>query len=349
LIVEINYVGTAGRNLFRAEDVNRVPGGRLPQGTCVTDNFSRRLCSQVDTSTAANGLEINPLGILNPNYGVLRVWENTASSIYNGLQISVRKELVRGWQFGGNYTYSHSIDDGSSWQSGPTSVNGPAAGDGVTADQSLPGLDRGNSVFDIRHRFTFNYVWAIPFYRDSHSLRGAILGGWQWNGIWSFRSGAHWSPFDQRESRFFSKAPGACGASTFDPLNCVNQGGDYNLDGENNDRPNAISNHIHTTGAQWANGFNLPGNFFSAPCLGCVGNLGRNTFIGPSYWALDASLLKNFQVSERLRLQFRIEAFNVFNHTNFLLGDNNISSQSFGIAGGTGPPRNLQFGFKMIY
>ncbi len=349
LALEINYVGTAGRNLFRAEDVNRVPGGRLPAGTCVTDNFGRRLCSQINTNTAANGLEINPLGVLNPNYGVLRVWENTASSIYNGLQISVRKELAEGLQFGANYTYSHSIDDGSSWQSGPTSVNGPAAGDGVTTDQTQPGLDRGNSVFDIRHRITFNYVWEMPFYRNRSGVRRALLGGWQWNGIGSFQSGAHWSPFDLRESRLFPEVPGACSAPAFDPANCINEGGDYNLDGENNDRPNAISDHIHPMHAQWANGFNLPRNFFSAPCLGCVGNLGRNTFVGPSYWSLDTSFIKNFQVSEKLRMQFRIEAFNVFNHTNFLLGDNNISSPSFGIAGGTDAPRNLQLGVKLSY
>ncbi len=349
LTVEINYVGTAGRNLFRAENVNRIPGGRLPEGTCVTDNFNRRLCSQINTNTAANGLEINPLGVLNPNYGTLRVWENTAESIYHGLQVSVKKELARGLQFGGNYTYSHSIDDGSSWQSGPTSANGPAAGDGVTTDQTQPGLDRGNSVFDIRHRLTFNYVWEMPFYRNGPGVRGAVLGGWQWNGIWSFQSGAHWSPFDLRGSRLYSEDPNACSASSFDPVNCVNQGGDYNLDGENNDRPSAISNHIHTTQAQWANGFNLPANFFYAPCLGCVGNLGRNTFIGPDYWVLDTSLLKNVTVSERLHLQFRIEAFNVFNRTNFLLGENNISSPSFGLAGGTHPPRNLQFGLKMSY
>ena len=80
-----------------------------------------------------------------------------------------------------------------------------------------------------------------------------------------------------------------------------------------------------------------------------MGNLGRNTFIGPNYWVLDTSLLKNVTVSERLHLQFRIEAFNVFNRTNFLLGDNNIGSPSFGLAGGTHPPRNLQFGLKMSY
>ncbi|MFI5071786.1 MAG: hypothetical protein ACHP8A_12940, partial [Terriglobales bacterium] len=168
-------------------------------------------------------------------------------------------------------------------------------------------------------------------------MRAAMLGGWQWNGIWSFQSGAHWSPFDLRESRLESESPNACSASTFDPVNRVNLGGDYNLDGENNDRPSAISNHIHATHAQWANGFNLPPNFFYAPCLGCAGNLGRNTFIGPDYWALDTSLLRNIRVSERFHLQVRIEAFNVFNHTNFLLGDNNINSPSFGIAGGTHP------------
>ena len=62
LTVELNYVGTAGRNLFRADNVNRVPGGRLPEGTCVTDNVRRQLCSQIDTNLAPNGLEINPWG-----------------------------------------------------------------------------------------------------------------------------------------------------------------------------------------------------------------------------------------------------------------------------------------------
>ncbi len=352
LTLEINYVGTAGRNLFRAENVNRIPGGRLPEGTCVTDNFGRKLCSQVNTTKASNGEEINPTGQLNPNYGRLRVWQNSASSIYHSMQVSVRKQLAAGLQFGGNYTYSHSIDDGSSWQSSFNTINGSAAGDGITTDQTQPGLDRGNSVFDIRHRITFNYVWELPFFRSNHGVSAAILGGWQWNGLWSFQSGAHWSPFDSRAFRPEPKAgfPNACNASTFDPINCVNFGGDYNLDGETNDRPNAIANHINTTHAQWANGFNLPDNFFSAPCLGCVGNLGRNTFVGPSYWSADISLFKTFAISERFHLQFKTEAFNIFNHTNFLIGNNtDLHSPLFGLAGGTQPPRNLQFGVKLSF
>ena len=97
-------------------------------------------------------------------------------------------------------------------------------------------------------------------------------------------------------------------------------------------------------------GFNLPDNFFSTPCLGCVGNLGRNTFVGPGYWAVDMSLVKDIRVSERLHLQFRAEAFNVFNHTNFLLGNNtSLHDPLFGSAGGTNPPRNLQFGLKLSF
>ena len=133
--VEINYVGTAGNKLFRAENVNRIPGGRLPEGTCVTDTFGRKLCSQIDSSTAPNGLRLNPTGrTLNPNYGRLRVWENSATSSYHGLQLSLNKRLSHGLEFSGNYTYSHSIDDGSTWQNGPTSVNGAAAGDADTTD-----------------------------------------------------------------------------------------------------------------------------------------------------------------------------------------------------------------------
>jgi hypothetical protein len=357
MTLEVNYVGTAGRKLFRAESVNRVPGARLPEGTCVTDTFHRKLCSQVDSNVAGNGIEINPEGRLNPNYGRLRVWENTVNSIYHGLQLSVKKKMSHGLQVGGNYTYSHSIDGGSSWHNSQTTANGFAAGDGFTTDLTRPQLDRGNSTFDIRHRLTFNYVWQIPFMRNRNGIVARVLAGWQWNGIWSFQTGAHWMPFSGfGSSKLVALVPGACSAPTFDPSNCVNIRVDYNLDGEPNDRPNAIANNVHATHAQWADGFNLPDNFFSAPCLGCVGNLGRNTFVGPGYWAADTSIFKTFRVSDRFQLQFRAEAFNVLNHTNFQLGGkigpangNSLSNPQFGKAGGTANPRNLQFGLKLSY
>jgi hypothetical protein len=262
-------------------------------------------------------------------------------------------------EFGGNYTWSHSIDSGSTWHSGGTTANGFAAGDAFSTDPTQPWLDRGNSIFDIRHRLTFHYIWELPFFYQRHDWLAVMLGNWQLNGIWSFQTGAHWTPF---RGGFFSHSklqelvPGACSAPTFDPQQCVNIGSDYNLDGEANDRPNAIANHVNTTHQQWEDGFNLPENFFSVPCLGCVGNLGRNTFVGPRYWAADISLFRNFKIADRVNFQFRAEAFNVLNHTNFQLGaatspaqKNNLNNPQFGQAGGTSNPRNLQFGLKLSF
>ncbi len=83
LTLEANYVGTTGHKLFRAQNVNRIPGERLPEGDCVTDNLGRRLCSQIDTVNTPG----NAVGRLNPNFGTLRVWANQANSNYNALQL----------------------------------------------------------------------------------------------------------------------------------------------------------------------------------------------------------------------------------------------------------------------
>jgi hypothetical protein len=89
--------------------------------------------------------------------------------------------------------------------------------------------------------------------------------------------------------------------------------------------------------------------------------VGRNEidlrpFVGPGYWAADTSIFKTFRISDRFQLQFRAEAFNVFNHTNFQLGGatgpangNNLNNPQFGQAGGTSNPRNLQFGLKLSF
>ena len=185
-------------------------------------------------------------------------------------------------------------------------------------------------------------------------LKG-LSSGWQLNGIWSFQTGAHWSPF--RGGPFsFPDLEGDCALPTFNPQTCHNLGSDYNLDGEANDRPNAIANHVNATHPQWADGFNLPANFFSAPCLGCVGNLGRNTFLGPGYWAADVSVFRKLKLSEAIHLELRGEAFNVMNHTNFQMGTstgpsafNNLNNPLFGQAGGTFNARNLQLGAKVSF
>jgi hypothetical protein len=349
-VVEATYVGTAGHKLFRSEDINRIPGGRLPAGTCTTDNFGRTICSQRS--------DTNAVGRLNPNYGRLRVWQNVVNSNYNSMQLSVRKQLSHGLLFNLNYTWSHSIDNGSGWHNAATAATGSAAGDGFTTDQTLPGLDRGNSLYDIRQRLVFNYVYEIP--GPKTGVLGVIAGGWQLNGIWSFQTGAHWEPYTSGGRSLSNAAGGSCTQADIDAHQCFNSGGDFNLDAVGNDRPNSSVKSLGSaTHDQWANGFFLAANpvniTFSAPCLGCVGNLGRNTFVGPGQWFADMGLSKTFKLTERFSFKFEAQAFNIFNHTNFLLaggaGDaNNKTGQTnFGQASSTLNARNIQLGAKLSF
>ena len=344
--VEVNYVGTAGHKLFRSEDVNRSPGSELPVGVCLQDNLGRTNC----------GFDGRP----NNNYGKLRVWENVVNSNYNALQMSVRRKMSHGILFNVNYTYSHTIDGGSTWHSGATTANGAGAGEGFTYDATLPQLDRGNSLFDIRQRLVLNYVIQLPG-QNMKGVMGAILGGWSYNGIWAFQSGAHWEPYISTSSNLVeaSNNNNSCTTADYATGNCVNIGGDYNLDAGKNDRPNSslpgFGSFDHTTWAKgWANGqAGLP--VLSAPCLGCTGDLGRNTFVGPGTWYADMTLSKNFKITERFNLRFEGQGFNVFNHTNFILATaggnahNDITDGLFGQAAGTLNARNVQLGLKLSF
>ena len=294
----------------------------------------------------------------------MRVWENSANSNYNSLQLSLKKQATHGMTFNVNYTYSHSIDDGSTWHSGATSSNGPGAGEGYTTDVTQPGLDRGNSIFDIRHRLVGNYVYEFPFFKSQNGILGHILGGWSNVGVVSWQSGAHWEPFRATSAKLQNITdpanPTACTAADVTNNVCTNVGGDYNLDGVNNDRPNSsVAGFSGATHDQWAQGFfnaAQPANItFSAPCLGCIGDLGRNTFVGPSFVGWDTSLHKKIKVTERVNMEFRAEAFNTLNHTNFQLPgahnatNNRITSANFGQAGSTFNPRQMQLGLKVSF
>jgi len=354
-VLEVDFVGTTGHKLFRAEDVNRLPGALLPAGSQIVNNIGETLV----------GFGGRP----NPNYGRLRVWENVVNSSYNSLQASLKRQMSRGLLFNVNYTYSHSIDNGSTWHSGATSANGAGAGEGFTLDPTHPELDRGNSIYDIRQRLVINYVWQLPG-QSLKGVQGIMLGGWSLNGVWQLQSGAHWEPFRSSAPRLreISDNLVGCTAADVNTGNCVNLGGDYLLTRGRNERPDSsVPNFGSFSRTTWACGWNagpprcpsatpqanLP--VLSAPCLGCVSNLGRNTFVGPGIFQTDMSLTKVFRLTERFNLKFDASAFNVFNRTNFELATggtankNNIASGTFGIAGGVIGQRTMQFGLKLNF
>jgi len=359
-VVEVDYVGTIAHKLFRAQDINRQAGALLPAGSQLTDNLGRVL----------TGLGGRP----NSNYGALRNWQNAVNSAYHGLQASLKRQMGHGLLFNASYTYSHSIDEGSTWHSGATTASGGSGGDGYSTDQALPDLDRGNSVFDIRHRLTLNYVYELPG-KNLHGFAGAALGGWKYSGIWAMQSGAHWSPYTSSAPNLveISNPNNGCTAADV-PANCENLGGDYNLDGGRNDRPNSTMANASFSRNVWEHGWctgaggilggcaaqggtnnqaNLP--VLSAPCLACTGNLGRNQFVGPGQWYADMTLGKEFRITERARVKFEWQAFNVFNRANFLLAlggggaANHVAFSNFGQAAGTLNPRQMQFSLKFSF
>jgi hypothetical protein len=353
-VLEVDYVGTTGHKLFRAEDVNRLPGTLLPVGATLVN----------DVGETVVGFGGRP----NPNYGRLRVWENVVNSNYNSLQASLKRQMSHGFLVNVNYTWSHSIDDGSTWHSGSTSANGAAGGEGFTTDPTHPEFDRGNSIYDIRQRLVINHVWQIPG-QHLTGAAGVILGGWSLNGVWQFQTGAHWEPFRSSPAKLreisnpdpnIDPTTVPCTATDVNTSNCQNLGGDYLLTRGRNERPSSsVPGFADFSRKTWALGWaqsgqtNLP--VLSAPCLACKGNLGRNTFVGPGLWQTDMSLTKNFKLTERFNLKFDASAFNVFNRTNFELATggtsnkNNIASGNFGVAGGVIGQRTMQFGLKLSF
>jgi hypothetical protein len=353
-LLEVSYVGTKGSNLYRAENINRVPGSLLPPGTTL----------EVQSRT----LEGLGRPVLNPNYGNLRTWLNVSESWYNGLQASLMRRMRNGLMFGASYTWSHSLDTGSGWHSGAVTANAGAAGDGYPLDPAQPELDKGSSIVDIRHRFVVDWVYELPFAQNSPSgLMRNLVGGWQINGVLFIQSGAHWTPFSSQNALVRCLDP-------TDATTCSNLRADWNLDGQGNDRPDvnpAVGVDISASDDMWANGWlNSPDSpfdgtltgpgvtnpIFETPCLGCNGNFPRNSLEGPGQFDVSTALFKTARFGEDMEFQFRLEVFNLFNHTNFLLPNgigpsrgNQILIGNFGQAGGTFRPRNIQFGFRFLW
>jgi len=330
-VLKVSWVGTFGHKLYRAEDINRVFGGRVTlPGSGPTDTG---MCSLYGP------YRINCL------YGRLRTWENSVNSNYDGLQVVFDKRMSHGLEWHANYVWSHSLDERSTWHSGATTTNGAA--EGFSMDQALPGLDYGNSIFDLRHTFSNSFVWQFPWYQSQRGAVGHILGGWQVNSIISWHGGFPWTPF--------------CSNSSFPSGTC-----DFNQDGVSNDRPNAPSfgNHYSNDRSVFEQG--AANRLTASMFLGCGvspmtgkceggapfdGNLGRNTFRGPDFADVDLSFFKNIKLVERLNLQFRAEAFNLLNRTNLYnlnarLGQ---SASQFGLASQAYSPRQIQFALKMFF
>ncbi|MGH9632529.1 MAG: hypothetical protein ACRD7E_29845, partial [Bryobacteraceae bacterium] len=252
-----------------------------------------------------------------PTAGSFSELKNFATSKYHGLTAKVEKRFSRGFSLLGSYAWQKSIDLNSQF--------------GGSSPQDIRNIsnDLGPSEFDQTHISNISYVWQLPFGSDWAALPRALFGGWQTTGILTMETGR---PFNM--------------TLPFDNANVGARG--------NFQRPNLVGDPFPSG---WEKTYGPGGLYFDpaafdAPPQYTFGNLGRNALRGPGFINLDFGLFKNFNFSERYRLQIRGEAFNLLNNSNFGNPGGSFGTPNFGRITGmsaTAIQRQIQLGAKLYF
>ncbi len=368
LSVEAAYVGNHGANLTGIRDINQPPVGSDYNPACADAfiNSPDQLCL--------------PFNSKFPYLSNIFQMGNVYRSNYNGLQVTLNARNYHGLSMVAGYTYSHASDDvGANWDFG--------YGSGLPQNAHNVGAEYANSDFDIRHRLTVSLTYAIPGRKGFGQMRE----GWEINSIITLESPQFWGPMDEgtdaagvgplpvsppanspirwsfygKTSDFKSEKgvgiPYFSNSSTTPPIpaSCLSQA--LAVDGGT---PGPSTTSLNMFGC-YANGNSV----MLPPPLGQFGNMGRNMFEDTGFRNFDFSLAKNFHFGETMRLQGRVEFFNIFNHPNFAnpyggqngFGLNDPSVRPFGCgcatpdiaaanpAVGSGGPRSVQLGLKFTF
>jgi hypothetical protein len=345
-IVTIAYVGSKGTHLSLQRDLNQlVPISNsqnpYPAGQAMTQADCNSGLVNGVAPTGQAGIQFQVACGSSPDpfrpyrgFGTITSLEAQANSLYNSLQISAHRHVGR-LSFDLAYTWSHSLDDSSDRY------------DGNFVDSYNLGLTRASSNFDQRQILNIGYVYDLPFFTQT-GLTHTMLGGWQLSGLVAFQTG---TPFSLGNGLFNAGVGNGTGAGSF--LDIV--GNPNNLSGVNGNVQGVVGPLL----------FN-PAAFAAGQGL-TFGTSGRNSLNNPQRTNFDMGLFKHFALKESLAFEFRAEAFNVFNHTQWTgvnsgtdcFGD---ASQGFnaGVAsclvnnnflrpGGAHNPRILQLGLKFFF
>lgn len=249
-----------------------------------------------------------------PCYGSFEEESSEGWSTYNSLQATISKRMQHGLNFNASYVYGKYLDV---FSFGAEGRNGPR-------DPLNYALDYGPSDNDVRHRVVVTALWQIPEAKSLHGVASGVLNHWQTNLIAIAQSGTPFTIYSDHDTAGYG-----IGLDTAELV-----------PGQSPD-----IGHLH-----YVNGtlydFN-PAAFQNAP-NGSFGELGRNSFYGPKYVNFDFSLFKEFPVTERQKVQFRSEFFNLFNHPNFSNPGNTVGG-GLGVIGSANNPRYVQFALKYLF
>jgi len=311
-VLSVAYVGNTNRFQSYRTETNLPDPAALP---CIIKPGVTPGCNS-SYNTAA--------GLLYPGFHAINMSTDQANSHYNGLQVDMNSQVGRDLSLRAFYTYSRAIDSAAD-------TRGPGGAD--LSQTSNPYLgwryDIGPSGFDRTHNAAFNFIYDIPVFRNNSSrFVKTVAGGWSVSGIVTIESGV---PID------------------------IGTGGPQGSNGLPNakNRPDKVGSISYTNQVLAGNHniqyFNPAA--FALPALGEFGNLGHYAVRGPGRDNWNLSLFKSFVFSETRgsRLEFRVETFNVWNHTQFNQVSNNFANKDFGQFTSAFDPRIMQFGLKLYF
>jgi hypothetical protein len=262
-----------------------------------------------------------------PDFGLSAITGSQASGNYNSLQMQLTKKMTHGFNLTAGYTYSKSLSNNEGEEGAYTDA-------AVGQNDNNPGGEYARDINDVRQRLTFSSVAELPVGRGRQFASGmgrfpnAILGGWQVSAIFSIQAG-------------FPET--------------ITSGLDFaNVTTSNPQRPDRTcdGNLSNPTINRWFNDTCFTTAFLAADNANGIyrfGNSSRSVITGPGRTDLDLGLMKNFQMGERWKAQFRAEFFNAFNHANFGDPSKDMQDGSYNTIHSAGQPRDIQFGIKFTF
>ena len=336
--LEVRYVGTRGIHLPTQIQLNKqpvvTPSFYLPTYTTAP---SQATLDALTTTLAAINSAYSAGGNIVPAYfnagfnaSTITSYQPWSESTYNGLAVQLNKRLSNGLQFVGAYTFSHLIDDATA-EVFSTVLAPRRAQNGLDLRQ-----DFANSILDHRHRLTMSVIYDVPYFKNSNKFVKNTIGNWEFAPIYTFQSG-QWMTAqsaddanrngDSAGDRTIWNPKGTPGTGTAVSRLC------------NSSLPTTIN---PATGNTWtcadagatpyvvAYVANNPNAQYIQAQIGALANVGRNTLQAPPINDIDMTAVKRFSITERYKIEFQAQFFNVLNHPQWVGGNlNDIAPVGF--------------------
>jgi len=322
--------------------VQHALSNKLTLETSYIGSMSRKLTLLQDTNPFVLGSFTRTFNLVpGASFGRLYTFRNIGNSVYNSLQMSLRKDLSDTKSLGKTYftlgyTYAHSIDNGSGFR------NRNSQEPYYNANQF-----RASSDFDIRHRVVFSGGWDLPFENMWQGGPKRLTKGWSLFPIISWRTGFPFDVFSNLQAS--SGNPGPSGAGDRELMRANLNGTVVFFDPHKLQTLGGTAGYFYFDPTKFNTTYPTNAQAVANASLRTYGTLPRNFFRGPGRTNVDLSFAKHTQLFEDLNMELRADFFNLFNHTEFGDPDTSITSSTFGQITTTYKPRIIQLAVKFKF